>query len=99
MPDESKRRYLFLAIDRATRRVYLKIKGHRDARSAMVFPKGLAREGIEHRFDPLADLDTALKRYSDLYNHHIPQRDGSTNAGSDHEGLTGESPSAIRQGR
>ena len=27
-----------------------------------------------HRFDSRADLETTLKRYSHLYNHHIPQK-------------------------
>jgi len=142
MPDESKRRYLFVAIDRATRWVYVEIKAHKDARSATAFLKAVRarapfrirklltdndkaftdrlhrkarqpsgehvfdrlceREGIEHRlspvrhpqtngmverfngrisevlathrFDSREDLETTLKRYSHLYNHHIPQK-------------------------
>ena len=27
-----------------------------------------------HRFDSRADLQTTLKRYCHLYNHHIPQK-------------------------
>ncbi|RZU99603.1 IS481 family transposase [Spiribacter vilamensis] len=142
MPDESGRRYLFVAIDRATRWVYVEIKAHKDARSATAFLKAVRarapfrirklltdndkaftdrlhhkrrqptqrhvfdrlceREGIEHRLSPVRhpqtngmverfngrisevlathrfdsrdDLGTTIKRYSHLYNHHIPQK-------------------------
>lgn len=142
MPDEPRRRYLFVAIERATRWVYLELKGDKSARSASAFlravrarapfrirklltdndkaftdrlqtkprqPSGAhpfdrlcAETGIEHRlspvrraqtngmverfngrisevlashrFDSRADLETTLKRYCHLYNHHIPQK-------------------------
>lgn len=38
-PDESRRRYLFVAIDRATRWVYLAIRGDKTQRSACAFLK------------------------------------------------------------
>lgn len=37
MPDEDKRRYLYVAIDRATRWVYIALKGDKTARSARAF--------------------------------------------------------------
>ena len=142
MPDESKRRYLFVAIDRATRWVYVEMKSRKNAQAATAFLKAVrakapfrirklltdndkaftdrlhskARQptgehvfdrlcdqnGIEHRlspvrhpqtngmverfngrigevlashrFDSRADLETTIKRYCHLYNHHIPQK-------------------------
>lgn len=142
MPDETRRRYLFVAIDRATRWVYIELKASKSTRSATAFlravrakapfrirklltdndkaftdrlqakaraPSGAhpfdrlcAEAGIEHRlspvrrpqtngmverfngrisevlashrFDSRADLETTLKRYCHLYNHHLPQR-------------------------
>ena len=41
MPGESKRRYLFVAIDRATRWVYVQIKSNKTASSAHAFLKAL----------------------------------------------------------
>lgn len=41
MPDEKRRRYLFVAIDRATRWVYAEIRGDKNARSARAFLKAL----------------------------------------------------------
>jgi transposase InsO family protein len=41
MPDESDRRYLFVAIDRATRWVFVQIKKHKTAASAHAFLKAL----------------------------------------------------------
>ena len=43
MPGESKRRYLFVAIDRATRWVFVQIKGNKSAASARAFLNALAR--------------------------------------------------------
>ncbi|WP_163143776.1 IS481 family transposase, partial [Arhodomonas sp. KWT] len=142
MPDESRRRYLFVAIDRATRWVYVELKANKSTRSATAFLKAVrgkapfrirklltdndkaftdrlqakarqpsgehvfdrlcAEAGIEHRlspvrrpqtngmverfngrisevlashrFDSRQDLETTLKRYCHLYNHHIPQK-------------------------
>jgi hypothetical protein len=42
MEDETKRRYLFVAIDRATRWVYLEVKEDKTARGARTFPQNLA---------------------------------------------------------
>ncbi|MGK7297502.1 MAG: IS481 family transposase, partial [Candidatus Wenzhouxiangella sp. M2_3B_020] len=142
MPDEDRRRYLFVAIDRATRWVYVEFKTSKSARAATAFLKAVRAKapfrirklltdndkaftdrlqhkhrqpsgshifdrlcteaGIEHRlspvrrpqtngmverfngrisevlashrFDSRADLETTLKRYCHLYNHHIPQK-------------------------
>jgi transposase InsO family protein len=43
MPDETARRYLFVAIDRATRWVFVQIKPHKTARSAAAFLKALSK--------------------------------------------------------
>jgi transposase-like protein len=43
MEDEKKRRYLFVAIDRATRWVYLEVKEDKTAKSASAFLKNLSR--------------------------------------------------------
>jgi transposase InsO family protein len=140
--DGEPRRYLFVAIDRATRWVYVALKRDRTARSAKAFLKAVVlaapfqiqqcltdngseftdrflnrqkqvsgqhafdqactQRGIEHRlmpprhpqtngmverfngriaevlqthhFDSTEGLETTLLRYTDLYNHHIPQR-------------------------
>jgi transposase InsO family protein len=140
--DGEPRRYLFVAIDRATRWVYIALKRDRTARSAKAFLKAVmqaapfriqkcltdngseftdrflnrqqrasgqhafdqacTQHGIEHRlipphhpqtngmverfngriaevlqthhFDSTQSLETTLLRYTDLYNHHIPQR-------------------------
>ena len=142
MPDESQRRYLFVAIDRKTRWVYVEFKTNKSARSATAFLKAVREKApfrirklltdndkaftdrlqskqrqpsgahvfdqlcdqaaiehrlspvrrpqtngmverfngrisdvlASHRFDSRADLETTLKRYCYLYNHHIPQR-------------------------
>lgn len=142
MPDERQRRYLFVAIDRASRWVYLERRASKSKRAACGFlrrmlerapfhvhtllsdndlaftdrftqpqnrPSGThdfdqlcAAQGIEHRlipprhpqtnglverfngriadvlattrFDSAASLDQTLQRYTQLYNHHIPQR-------------------------
>jgi hypothetical protein len=42
MEDETKRRYLFVAIDRANRWVYLEVKEDKTARGARTFPRNLA---------------------------------------------------------
>jgi hypothetical protein len=42
MADEKKRRYLFVAIDRATRWVYLEVKEDKTAKSASAFLKNLS---------------------------------------------------------
>jgi len=41
MPDETQRRYLFVAIDRATRWVFIQIKSHKTATCAQAFLKAL----------------------------------------------------------
>lgn len=41
MQDETKRRYLFVAIERATRWVFVQIKGNKTAANAKVFLKAL----------------------------------------------------------
>jgi transposase InsO family protein len=43
MPDEVQRRYLFVAIDRATRWVFVQIKPNKTAHSAAAFLKALSR--------------------------------------------------------
>lgn len=43
MPDESCRRYLFVAIDRATRWVYLEIRAHKTKKAAVGFLKNLLK--------------------------------------------------------
>ena len=43
MPDESHRRYLFVAIDRATRWVYLEIRSHKTKKAAVGFLKNLLK--------------------------------------------------------
>lgn len=43
MEDETKRRYLFVAIDRATRWVYLEVKADKTARSARAFLQNLSK--------------------------------------------------------
>ena len=43
MPDEDKRRYLFVAIDRATRWVFIAIKGHKTATAARAFLNGVTK--------------------------------------------------------
>jgi transposase InsO family protein len=36
---------------------------------------GIIAEVLQtHHFESNADLDTTLRRYVDLYNHHIPQK-------------------------
>ena len=140
--DGEPRRYLFVAIDRATRWVYVALKRDRTARSAKAFLKAViqaapfriqkcltdngseftdrflnrhrtasgqhvfdqtcTQHGIEHRlipprhpqtngmverfngriaevlqthhFESSHGLEATLLRYTDLYNHHIPQR-------------------------
>ena len=143
MPDENRKRYLFVAMDRATRWVYLEVRQHQSAQDADVFlrhvhqrapfkiktlltdngktftdrftsggerepsdkhkvDKFCRQHGIDHRlitpyrpqtngmverfngrisdvlnthrFDSLEDLETTLKRYNWLYNHHINQK-------------------------
>ena len=143
MPDEQQKRYLDVAIDRATRWVYLEIRRSQSAKDARAFMKQVKEkapfkiqtvltdngksftdrftragerkpsgnhefdqecqtDGIEHRLikpgrpqtngmverfngrisDVLAtrrytsgeDLEQTLKRYTWLYNHHIPQK-------------------------
>ena len=41
MPNETSRRYLFVAIDRATRWVFVQIKSHKTAAAARSFLKAL----------------------------------------------------------
>lgn len=143
MPDEEQKRYLYVAIDRATRWVYLEIRSSQSAKDARAFMKQVEEKApfkiqtvltdngksftdrftragerkpsgrhpfdqecqahdIEHRLikpgkpqtngmverfngrisDVLAtrryasgeDLEQTLKRYTWLYNHHIPQK-------------------------
>ena len=143
MQDEDQRRYAFVAIDRATRWVYVRLMKDKSARSAQTFLQALEKAapfhirtiltdngkeftdrlfasrkrdasghhvfdqlctalGIEHRLTPVRhpqtngmverfngriaeilrthhfesrdDLETTLKRYVWLYNHHLPQK-------------------------
>ena len=143
MPDEEQKRYLYVAIDRATRWVYLEVRSSQSSKDAQAFMKRVEEKapfkiqtvltdngksftgrftragerkpsgyhpfdqacqthGIEHRLikpgrpqtngmverfngrisDVLAtrrytsgeDLEQTLKRYTWLYNHHIPQK-------------------------
>lgn len=143
MQDEDRRRYAFVAIDRATRWVHVRLMRDKTAQSARTFLKSLEAAspfrirtvltdngkeftdrlfadrsrapsgdhefdqlctalGIEHRltrvrrpqtngmverfngriadilrthrFDSRADLESTLKRYVWLYNHHLPQK-------------------------
>lgn len=143
MPDEERRRYLFVAIDRASRWVYVELRTTKSAAAAAAFLKAVqakapfrierlltdndkaftdrfsragerrpsgahrfdqrcAEFGIEHRlirprrpqtngmverfngritdvlrthrFDSALSLETTLKRFVHLYNHHIPQK-------------------------
>ena len=90
MPDESSRRYLFVAIDRATRWVFLHIYGDMSDKSIehrLAPPRHPQTNGMverfngrisellqQTRFDSRADLETTLLNYLKLYNHHIPQR-------------------------
>lgn len=48
MPDESKRRYLFVAIDRATRWVYLEVRNDKSSHSAASFLKNLLNKAPFH---------------------------------------------------
>jgi transposase len=94
MQDEMSRRYLFVAIDRATRWVFMHI--YDDMTDASIgwrhhaIPptngmverfNGRINELLQQtRFDSAADLEQTLLNYLKLYNHHIPQRaiDGRT---------------------
>ena len=61
MPDENKRKYLFVAIDRTTRMVCVQLresKAAKDARELLKFVK---------------ELKHTLMRYVDLYNNYLPQ--------------------------
>ena len=141
MPDEASRRYLFVAIDRATRWVYMHIYANQNEKSSTDFLRRVYRQcpvtiqklltdngsqftdrfrtsdkhpsgqhvfdiecqqlNIEHRLSPprhpqtngmverfngrisevvkqtrfasAAELETTLKHYLNIYNHHIPQ--------------------------
>jgi hypothetical protein len=57
MADEPKRRYLFVAIDRATRWVFVQLKPAKTARAARAF---LAALGIEHRLTRVRRPQAAL---------------------------------------
>ena len=82
MPDEKKRRYLFVAIDRASRWVYFEILPDKTAKSAVNFLKRVAQNAPfkiakllkGRRFDSRAHLEELLQDYQRAYNHQIPQR-------------------------
>lgn len=69
MPDEEKRRYLFVAIDRATRWVYLEIHGQTNGMRER-FNGRIAEILHSERFVSVADLKEKLTRRL-LYNHSI----------------------------
>ncbi|MBP8812269.1 MAG: transposase [Laribacter sp.] len=48
MPDETARRYLFVAIDRATRRVFVQVKPHKTAAAARTFLSALQKAAPCH---------------------------------------------------
>ena len=60
MPDEVRRRYLFVAIDRATRWVYMEIRGDKTQRSACAFLKALHAKAPFRITRLLTDNDTAF---------------------------------------
>jgi transposase InsO family protein len=60
MPDESQRRYLFVAIDRATRWVYLELKAHKSARAASAFLKAVRAKAPFRIRTLLTDNDRAF---------------------------------------
>lgn len=55
MPDESARRYLFVAIDRATRWVFIQIKSHKTAAAAKAFLAALSKACPVHIRHVLTD--------------------------------------------
>lgn len=75
MADETRRRYLFVAIDRATRWIYVALKPNKTAASAERFLKALhtACYTQNQRFNSAEDLEQTLMRYVYLYNHQLPQ--------------------------
>jgi len=60
MPDESQRRYLCVAIDRATRWVYLEIRAHQSAPAAAAFLKALHAQAPFKIATVLTDNDKAF---------------------------------------
>jgi len=60
MPDEPRRRYLFVAIDRATRWVYLALKTDKSARSARAFLKAVRAKAPFRIRKLLTDNDKAF---------------------------------------
>jgi transposase InsO family protein len=60
MPDESRRRYLFVAIDRATRWVYLELRSSKSASSAQGFLANLIKQAPFHVRLVLTDNDKAF---------------------------------------
>ena len=52
MPDETARRYLFVAIDRATRRVFVQIKPNKTAAAAKAFLEALQKAAPPHPDHP-----------------------------------------------
>jgi transposase InsO family protein len=55
MPDERARRYLFVAIDRATRWVFLRIYAHQDEAAATDFPRQLCQAALKRIQTVLTD--------------------------------------------
>jgi len=70
MPNETSRRYLFVAIDRATRWVFL----HTCANMTDRFNGRISELVKQTYFANAAELETTLQYYLKLYHHHIPQR-------------------------
>ncbi|EAR22704.1 IS481 family transposase [Nitrococcus mobilis] len=60
MPDETARRYLFVAIDRASRWVYLELKADKSARSASAFLKAVREKAPFRIHRLLTDNDKAF---------------------------------------
>jgi transposase InsO family protein len=88
MADEDRRRYLFVAIDRATRWVHVEIKADKTARSATAFLKAVRAKAPFRIRELLTDND---KAFTDRLSHKARQPSGEhvfdrvcTEAGIDH---------------
>lgn len=73
MPDEDRRRYLFVAIDRATRWVYVEFKAHKSARTATAFLKSVRAKAPFRIRKLLTDND---KAFTDRLQHKHRQPSG-----------------------
>lgn len=74
MRDQEKRRYAFVAIDRATRWVYVQLIADKSTRLAERYNGRIAEVLRTRHFRSRDDLETTLKRYVWLYNQHLPQK-------------------------